>query len=122
MVDASRARAAACPGSAIPSTRIEDPRTPRLYELAAAEGLLGPHLRLLSIVAAVHEEVTGRHLPVNGAGAGGAALADIGIPPDAARGVVLVARTAGLLAHILEEMGEPLAVPLWLEVERRAGA
>jgi hypothetical protein len=42
----------------------------------AEEGTLGPHLRLLALVAAVHEEATGKHLPINGAGAGGAALAE----------------------------------------------
>ena len=109
------------PGLGHPVHKDVDPRTPRLYELAAAEGLLGPHLRLLQVVAAVHEERTGRHLPINGAGAGGAALVDIGIPPEAVRGVVLIARTAGLVAHLVEEASRPVGMPLWLEVERRSG-
>ena len=91
-----------------------------LQGLAAAEGVLGPHLRLLRFVAEVHEERTGRHLPINGAGAGGAALVDLGLPPESVRGVVLVARTAGLVAHLVEEAAEPIGMPLWLEVERRA--
>jgi citrate synthase len=91
-----------------------------LYELAANENLLGPHLRLLRQVADAHEAVSGRHLPINGAGAGGAALVDIGIPPVAVRGVVLIARTAGLVAHLVEESSRPLGLPLWLEVEHRA--
>jgi citrate synthase len=120
-VSARRAAGLKVPGLGHPVHKDVDPRTPRLYELAAAEGLLGPHLRLLEIVAAVHEEQSGRHLPVNGAGAGGAALVDIGIPPHAVRGVVLVARTAGLVAHLVEEAERPLGMPLWLEVEHRAG-
>ncbi len=108
------------PGLGHPVHKDEDPRTPRLYALAAEEGLLGPHLRLLSQVAAVSEERRGRRLVINGAGAGGAALVDIGLPPESVRGVVLVARTAGLVAHVIEEMQQPVGLPLWLEVERRS--
>jgi citrate synthase len=120
-VDARRAAHLRVPGLGHPVHKEIDPRTPRLYEIAAAEGLLGPHLRLLQVVAAVHEERTGRHLPINGAGAGGAALVDIGIPPEGVRGVVLIARTAGLVAHLVEEASRPIGMPLWLEVEHRAG-
>jgi citrate synthase len=119
-VEARRAAGARVAGLGHPVHKHEDPRTPRLYALAREEGLLGPHLRLLREVAAVHEEISGRHLPINGAGAGGAALVDIGIPPVAVRGVVLVARTAGLVAHLVEEASRPLGMPLWLEVEQRA--
>jgi citrate synthase len=120
-VDERRAAGLRVPGLGHPVHKDEDPRTPRLYELAAAENLLGANLRLLRHVADAHEAVTGRHLPVNGAGAGGAALVDIGIPPGAVRGVVLIARTAGLVAHLVEEASQPLGMPLWLEVEHRAG-
>lgn len=119
-VERRRAAGLKVPGLGHPVHKIEDPRTTRLCDLAASEGLFGPHLRLLQQVAVVHEEITGRHLPVNGAGAGGAALVDIGIPAHAVRGVVLVARTAGLVAHLVEEAAQPLGLPLWLEVEHRA--
>ena len=108
------------PGLGHPVHREQDPRVPRLYEIAAEEDLLGPHLRLLTEVAAVHEEVTGRYLPVNGAGAGGAALADVGVPPGSVRGFVLIARTAGLVAHLAEEAEHPIGRSLVGEVERRA--
>jgi citrate synthase len=36
------------------------------------------------------------------------------------RGVVLIARTAGLVAHLTEEAIDPIGMPLWLEVEERA--
>jgi citrate synthase len=35
--------------------------------------------------------------------------------------MVLIARTAGLVAHLIEEADQPIGMPLWLEVERRAG-
>ena len=117
---ARRAAGRRVPGLGHPVHKDVDPRTPRLYAIAAEEGLLGPHLRLLEKVGDVNEQRTGRHLPVNGAGAGGAALVDLGLPPSSARGVVLIARTAGLVAHLVEEAEQPIGLPLWLEVERRA--
>jgi citrate synthase len=120
-VDAIRAEGARVPGLGHPVHKDVDPRTPRLYAIAADNGLLGPHLRLLEQVALVNEDRSGKHLPVNGAGAGGAALVDLGLPPSSARGVVLIARTAGLVAHLVEEAEQPVGMPLWLEVEHRAG-
>jgi citrate synthase len=120
-VDARRAAGQRVPGLGHPVHREEDPRTPRLYALAAEEGLLGPHLRLLAFVAEVHAERSGRTLPINGAGAAGAALADIGVPPASARGFALIARTAGLVAHLAEEAEDPIGRSLWLEAERQAG-
>jgi len=108
------------PGLGHPVHRVEDPRVPRLYALAAEEGLLGPHLRLLALVAEVHEDVTGRRLPINGAGAGGAALVDAGIPPGSVRGFALIARTAGLVAQLAEEAEHPIGRSLADDVERRA--
>src|SRR3954453_12701110 len=69
------------PGIGHPVHKDEDPRTSRLYALASEEGLLGPHLRLLHVVADAHEQITGKRLPINGAGAGGALLVDLGVPP-----------------------------------------
>jgi citrate synthase len=114
-----RAEGRRVPGLGHPVHRVEDPRTPRLYELAEQEGVLGPHLRLLREVADAHERQSGRHLAINGAGAAGAALADLDLPPEVIRGVVLIGRTAGLVAHIAEENQDPIGMPLWLEVEGR---
>jgi citrate synthase len=108
------------PGLGHPVHRSGDPRTPRIYELAQREGLVGLHLSLLAVVADVHAEISGRELPVNGAGAGGAALLDAGIPARAVRGMALIARTAGLVAHLVEEADSPIGMRLWLEVEARA--
>ena len=68
----------------------------------------------------VHREQTGRELPINGAGVAGAALADLGFPTPLLRGFALLARTAGLLGHLAEEMEHPLGMPLYREVDERA--
>jgi len=54
-VEARRAAGLRVPALGHPVHRDIDPRTPCLYELAEEEGLLGPHLRLLTEVAAAHE-------------------------------------------------------------------
>ena len=100
--------------------KVQDPRTPRIYEIADETGFTGRYLRGLRAVAAAHTEQTGRDLPINGAGVAGAALADLGFPIPLLRGFALLARTAGLLGHLAEEMEHPLGVPLYREVEERA--
>jgi citrate synthase len=118
--DAVRTRidaGARVPGLGHPIHKVADPRVPRLYAIAAECGLLGPHLRLLRAVCEVYGEMAGRRLPINGAGAAGAALADLGLPPALARGFALLARTAGLVAHLAEEMEQPIAPRLYVEVE-----
>jgi citrate synthase len=100
--------------------KVEDPRTPRIYAIAEETGQLGPHLRRLREVAEAHREQTGRELPINGAGVAGAALADLGFPIPLLRGFALLARTAGLLGHLAEEMEHPLGMPLYREVDERA--
>jgi citrate synthase len=119
-VEGRRRQRLRVPGLGHPVHRVEDPRTPRLYALAQEEGVLGPHLRLLRFVADAQADASGRRLPINGAGAAGAALVDIGIPPMSVRGVVLIARTAGLVAHLTEEAETPMGMTLWHDAERRA--
>jgi citrate synthase len=108
------------PGLGHPAHKVQDPRTPRIYEIADETGLTGRYLRGLREVAAAHAQQTGRELPINGAGVAGAALADMGFPIPLLRGFALLARTAGLLGHLAEEMEHPLGMPLYREVEERA--
>lgn len=107
------------PGLGHPLHKQGDPRVPRLYTVAAEEGLLGVHLRLLVQVAEAHAARSGHGLPINGAGAAGAALTDLGLPAELARGFALLARTAGLIGHLAEERTQPLGMPLYHDLERR---
>lgn len=97
-----------------------DPRTPVIMGIAREEGVFGPHLALFEAIGRVAPEVLGRDLPLNGAGVCGAALADIGIPIELLRGVVLLARCAGLLGHIAEEIRRPVAGQMFADIESRA--
>jgi citrate synthase len=121
-VDASVEGGRRIPGLGHPIHKRTDPRTPRLYEIARAAGLAGPHMALLEFVADCHRESTGKVLPINGAGAAGAALADLGFPPHLARGFALLARTAGLIGHLAEEAERPIGMRLWKDVDERASS
>ncbi len=99
-----------------------DPRTPKIIEIARNEGQYGPHLALFEAIGRVSPEILGKTLPLNGAGCCGAALADIGIPLQLLRGVVLLARCAGLLGHIAEEIRRPIANDIFRHVESNAVA
>jgi citrate synthase len=108
------------PGLGHPVHKEGDPRTPRIIGVAREEGLYGPHLALFEAVGRVHQKVLGKRLPLNGAGVSGAALADLGLPLDLLRGVVLLARCAGLLGHVAEEIRRPIAQDIYQTVDRNA--
>jgi citrate synthase len=95
-----------------------DPRTPVLFRIAEQEGVLGPHLRLFRAIGRVHPQVLGRTLPLNGAGACGAVLCDLGFSVDILRGFALLARCAGLVGHVAEEMRRPIGFDVYENVDR----
>jgi citrate synthase len=115
-----RASGGLVPGLGHPVHKDGDPRTPVLLRIADEEDLRGPHLRLFEAVGRVHHEALGRTLPLNGAGVCGAALADLGIPIGILRGVALLARAAGLLGHLAEEMRRPIGGAIYAAVDRAA--
>src|SRR6185503_8184710 len=119
-VQQRRAAGGFVPGLGHPVHKDGDPRTPVLLRIADEEGLRGPHLRLFEAIGRIHPEVLGRTLPLNGAGACGAALADLGIPVGILRGVALLARTAGLLGQLAEERRRPVGMDIYLTVEHNA--
>jgi citrate synthase len=86
--------------------------------IAADEGVTGPHLLLFEAIGRVHGEVLGRTLPLNGAGACGAALCDLGFPVEVLRGFALLARSAGLLGHLAEEMRQPIGMAVYEQVDQ----
>ncbi|MEU1528586.1 citryl-CoA lyase [Streptomyces fagopyri] len=94
-----------------------DPRTARLFGIAHEEGMFGPHLSLFAAIGRVHPQVLGRTLPLNGAGVCGAALADLGLPLELLRAFALLARTAGLIGQLAEELRDPVAKDIFLSVD-----
>jgi citrate synthase len=116
----ARAAGRFIPGLGHPVHKELDPRTPRLIAIAHEEDLYGPHLALFEAIGRVHPDILGKRLPLNGAGVSGAALADLGLPIELLRGVALLARCAGLLGHIAEEIRRPIANDIYMSVDRNA--
>jgi citrate synthase len=116
-VQARREAGAFVPGLGHHVHKDGDPRTPRLMQIAREEGLFGPHLQLFEAVGRVHGEVLGKTLPLNGAGVCGAALADLGLPLELLRAFALLARTAGLIGQLAEELRHPVADEIFRSVD-----
>jgi citrate synthase len=117
-VAATHAAGRFVPGLGHPVHKVEDPRTPVLFELARHHGTLGDHLQLFAAIGRVHPAVLDRTLPLNGAGTCGAVLADLGLPVSVMRGVALLARCAGLVGHLAEEQDEPIGMQVYRHVDR----
>jgi citrate synthase len=47
-------------------------------------------------------------------------LADLGLPVELLRGFALLARAAGLLGHLAEELRRPIGNDIYLAVDRNA--
>jgi citrate synthase len=116
-VTAQRAAKRFVPGLGHHVHKDGDPRTPRLMQIAREEGQFGPHLALFEAIGRVHPQVLGRTLPLNGAGVCGAALADLGLPLPLLRGFALLARTAGLIGQLAEELRHPVGNDIFLSVD-----
>jgi citrate synthase len=80
----------------------KDPRTARLFELAREAGVDGVHMKAARAVEKSFAEAK-KALPINVDGAIGAILADLGMNPAAFNGIFMIARTPGLVAHVIEE-------------------
>jgi len=119
-VTEQRAAGRFVPGLGHPVHKTVDPRVAVIISIADQVGLRGPHLRLFEAIGRVHDQILGRTLPLNGAGVAGAALADIGLPPELLRGVALLARAAGLLGHLAEELHNPIAPDIYATIDRNA--
>jgi citrate synthase len=116
-VETRRAERKFVPGLGHHVHKDGDPRTPRLFRIATEEQLYGPHLSLFAAIGRVHPQVLGKTLPLNGAGVCGAALADLGLPLELLRGFALLARTAGLIGQLAEELRHPVANDIFLSVD-----
>jgi succinyl-CoA synthetase alpha subunit len=80
----------------------KDPRTARLFELAREAGVDGAHMQAARAVEKAFTDAK-KSLPINVDGAIGAILADLGMNRAAFNGIFMIARTPGLIAHVVEE-------------------
>jgi citrate synthase len=107
-----RDRRQAVPGYGHPLHKARDPRVDALLSVATECGMAGRHVEIARAVEKLLPEVTGKPLVMNVSGAIGAVLLDAGYPLLAVKGVPILARTASLVAHLLEEQERPIGFVL----------
>jgi citrate synthase len=108
LTQAIHATSGKVPGFGHPVHRPLDPRAERILELADARGVSGPHVLLARCVRDGVAEAWGRPLTMNVSMPIAAVMLDLGFPAAAVKAVPILARTAGLLAHLAEEQQRPL--------------
>lgn len=122
VIDDHAARGQAIAGLGHPLHKRGDPRAQRLFEIAEECGFHGSHCRLLLRIEELVSVRREKPVPINAAGAVGAVVSDIGWAPVMARSLSLIARVPGLLAHIIEEAGNPQADKMWSLVMNNSNA
>jgi len=81
-----------------------DPRTVKLFEIAAKLDFSGRHTELAKAVEAEFERTGGKKLPINVDGAIAAVISDMGFDWRLGKGFFIISRVPGLVAHAYEEM------------------
>jgi citrate synthase len=107
-VRAIRAAGGRVPGFGHPVHKPLDPRAERILELADQRGVSGKYVGLARAIREAVTEAYGRPLTMNVAMPIAAVMLDVGFPASAVKAVPILARTAGLLAHLAEEREQPL--------------
>jgi citrate synthase len=117
IADRLRAERKPAHGFGHPFHKPDDPRSPRLFAVARAQGVPGRHIDALLALSREIDRAFGRHLTINATGAIAAVLGEIGIPQPVMRGIAVISRAAGLVGHIWEERERPSARWIWNTVE-----
>jgi citrate synthase len=105
---AIRAAGGRVPGFGHPVHDPLDPRAERILELADERSVSGAHVALARELRSAVAEAWGRPLTMNVSLPIAAVTLDLGFPRTMAKAIPLLARTAGLLAHLVEEQELPV--------------
>jgi citrate synthase len=100
------------PGFGHPVHKPVDPRAERLLALADARGTAGLHTTIVRSLARNADAHYGKHLVLNVSGVIPAVMLDVGFPAKAMKGIPILARSAALIAHLREEMEQPIGFAL----------
>jgi citrate synthase len=118
VMQAWRAAGKAIPGYGHPLHKERDERVGALFDVARAAGT---DLRFVAIAEAAETlmpQVLDKELKLNVSGAIPAVLLGAGFPVQALKGVPILARTAGLIAHLYEEIQQPIGFALSYQATR----
>ena len=114
---AIHALGAKVPGYGHPVHRPLDPRAERILELADERGASGPHVLLARELRDALGTILGKPLTMNVSMPIAAVMLDVGFPTMAVKAVPILARTAGVLAHLAEEEEQQLGFILAAKAE-----
>ena len=106
------------PGFGHPIHHGGDPRAGKLLDITKETGVGGDYLRALEILEVSVQEVVNKPLVMNVSAVIAAALGEAGVPASLMRGIVLIARCAGLVGHLFEEMNNPIGQELWFAAQK----
>ena len=112
LIDRLQAEGRPVPGFGHPLHKRRDPRVDRLLEIAREVAVGGVHLSAAVEVERVLPEVLGKSLVMNVSAAIPAVLLDVGFPIEGLKGVPILARTASLVAHLVEEQSRSIGFVL----------
>jgi citrate synthase len=121
LVEELRSSGTKVPGFGHPVHEPRDPRAQRILELADERGVSGPHVQLAHRFESEVAAAFGKPLAMNVAMPIAAVMLDLGYPPTTVKTLPILARTASLLAHVVEEREEPLGFRMAAAAEEAAG-
>jgi citrate synthase len=105
------------PGFGHPVHRPVDPRAERVLELADERGVSAAHVELARCFRDAAAEAWGKPLTMNVSMPIAAVMLDLGFPAAVVKAVPILARTAGLLAHLAEEQQDPIGFEMAARAE-----
>jgi citrate synthase len=118
VMQAWRAAGKSIPGYGHPLHKERDERVGALFAVAREAGTGLGFIAIAEAVESLLPQVLKKDLKLNVSGAIPAVLLGAGFPVQALKGVPILARTAGLIAHMYEEMQQPIGFALSYQATR----
>ena len=118
VLQAWRAAGKSIPGYGHPLHKKRDARVGALFAVAREAGTGLGFIAIAEVVEGLLPQVLKKDLKLNVSGAIPSVLLGAGFPVQALKGVPILARTAGLIAHMYEEMQQPIGFALSYQATR----
>ena len=108
MIQSIKINGGKAPGFGHPVHRPIDPRAERILELADARGVSGSHVAIAKQCRDAVAKIWWKPLVMNVSMPIAAVMLDLGLSANVVKAIPLLARTASLLAHLVEEQSMPI--------------
>jgi citrate synthase len=118
IVSGRRERKEPIPGYGHPEHKERDRRVAALFQVSKKAGAGQRFIEIAQIVEELIPGIVGKDLRLNVSAAIPAVLLGVGFPVGALKGVPMLARTASLIAHLNEEMSDPIGFALSYQATR----